>query len=357
MMKKLKVGIIGIGVIATTKHIPSLLKIDEVEITAICDIDLKKCENANKDFKLGAKIYDNYQDLCNDPELDIVHVCTPNPLHCEMTLAAFNNGKHVHCEKPMSCTYAEAKQMIEASEKANKKLTVGLNWRFRDAPMYIKGLVKEGYFGDVYYMKSQQLRPRRLPAYGVYTNKELNGGGVLMDGGPHSIDLPMWLMDNYEVESVRGVIADKMKDFPEGNDLGPWDPNDFDVEDSAFAIITMKNGMVIYLEVAWAINMAQDGLGIVASLAGTKAGADMVGPNFNTSVRLHQVINGKMSTTVPGLGMPPMMNMNDYEIKNWVDAILYDKEPPVLPEEAAVVTRVIESIYESAKSGKVVLFD
>lgn len=89
-------------------------------------------------------------------------------------------------------------------------------------------------------MKSQQLRPRRLPAYGVYTNKALNGGGVLMDGGPHSIDLPMWLTDNYDVASVRGVIFDKMKHYPEGNDLGPWDVNNFDVEDTAMAMITMK---------------------------------------------------------------------------------------------------------------------
>ena len=62
-----------------------------------------------------------------------------------------------------------------------------------------------------------------------------------MDGGPHSIDLPMWLTDNYEVASVRGVTFDKMKNFPEGNQLGPWDPNNFDVEDTAMAMITMKN--------------------------------------------------------------------------------------------------------------------
>lgn len=356
-MTKLKVGIIGIGTIASQKHIPSLAKLALVEITALCDIIPERCEKANQDFGLNARVYTDYRDLCSDPSIDVVHICTPNPLHCEMTLAAFDFGKHVHCEKPMACTYADAQKMIAASKKAGKKLTVGLQWRFREAPMYIREMVQKGYFGDVYYMKSQQLRGRRLPAYGVYLNKELNGGGVLMDGGPHSIDLPMWVTGNYEVASVRGVITDRMKYSVDGNALGPWDPNNFDVEDSAFAMITMKNGMVIYMETAWTINMLQSAPGIVVSLAGTEAGADMVGPQFNTSVRLNQIINGKQSITTPSLGMPPMMNMHDYDISHWIDAIIYDKEPAVLPEEAAVVTRVIEGIYESAATGKTIFFD
>ena len=76
-----------------------------------------------------------------------------------------------------------------------------------------------------------------------------------------------------------------MKNFPEGNDLGPWDPENFDVEDTAMAMITMKNGMMIYMETAWATNMIQEAPGVTISAAGTKAGADMVGPTFECSVR------------------------------------------------------------------------
>ncbi|HHV12160.1 MAG TPA: Gfo/Idh/MocA family oxidoreductase [Clostridiales bacterium] len=356
-MIKLRIGIIGIGVIANTKHIPSLMKIAQVEIVALCDILPECCEKANASFGLNAKIYTDYRDLCSDPSVDVVHICTPNPFHCEMTLAAFEFGKHVHCEKPMACTYEDSLKMIAASKKAGKKLTVGLQWRYRDQCVYMRDLVKQGYFGDVYYMKSQQLRGRRLPAYGVYTSKEKNGGGVLMDGGPHSIDLPMWIADNYEPMSVRGVITDKMRYSTEGNALGPWDPQNFDVEDSAFALITMKNGLVIYMETAWTINMIQSAPGIVVSLAGTKAGADMVGPQMNTSIRLNQIINEKQSITVPTLGMPPMMNMNDYDITHWIDAILYDRDPAVLPEQAAAVTRVMEGIYKSAATGETIFFE
>ena len=310
---------------------------------------------ANKDFGLHAKIYTDYKELCENKELDVVHICTPNPLHCPMTLEALKNGKHVHCEKPIACTYADAQKMITAAKEAGKKLTSGLQWRYNAAPLKMKEMVQNGELGDIYYVKSQQLRPRRLPAYGVYTNKALNGGGVLMDGGPHSIDLPMWLTDNYEVESVRGVTFDKMKDFPEGNDLGPWDPENFDVEDTAMAMITMKNGMMIYMETAWITNMMQEAPGVIASIAGTKAGVDMVGPTFECSVRTTKIVDGKLTTEIKNLEEP--VDMNAYDINHWIDAIQNGGEPAILPEQAATVTRVIEAIYESAATGKTIFFD
>ena len=297
-MKTLKIGVIGIGVIATTKHIPALVKRDDVEVVALCDVEREKAEKAKADFNLDATIHTDYKELCSNPELDVIHICTPNPLHCEMTLAALAGGKHVHCEKPMACSYADAQKMIAAAKEAGKKLTVGLQWRYNPAPLKMREMVENGELGEIYYIKSQQLRPRRLPAYGVYTNKELNGGGVLMDGGPHSIDLPMWLAGNYEVASVRGVTFDKMKNYPEGNSLGPWDPDNFDVEDTAMAMITMKNGMMIYMETAWITNMIQDAPGVVASIAGTKAGVDMAGPTFEASVRVTKMVEGELKTEI-----------------------------------------------------------
>ena len=354
-MKTLNVGVIGIGVIATTKHIPALLKREDVKITAICDIDTAKAEKAKADLGLDAAVYADYKEVCTDPSIDVIHVCTPNPLHHPITMLALNNGKHVHCEKPLALTYKDAREMVDTAKAKGLKLTSGTQWRYNPAPMKMKKMVEDGVFGDIYYVKSSQLRPRRLPAYGVYTSKEGNGGGVLLDGGPHSIDLPMWLTDNYDVKSVYGVTFDKMKNFPEGNDLGPWDPNNFDVEDTAFAMITMKNGMVIYMETAWATNLQQSAIGVVAEIGGNKAGADMVGPGFENHVRTTQIVDGKLTTTTEKIEEP--MNMNEYDIFHWIDAIQNDGEPAILPEQAATVVRVIEGIYESARTGKVVYFD
>ena len=355
-MRTLNVAVIGTGVIATTKHIPCLLNRNDVKIVAVCDIEKEKAEKAKADLKLeDAYVCTDYMDIVNDKNIDVVQVCTPNPSHYPITMAALKAGKHVHCEKPLALNYKDAREMVDTAKELGLKLTSGTQWRYNPAPMKMKQMVKDGVFGDIYYVKSSQLRPRRLPAYGVYTSKEGNGGGVLLDGGPHSIDLPMWLTDNYDVKSVYGVTFDKMKNFPEGNDLGPWDPNNFDVEDTAFAMINMKNGMTIYMETAWATNLQQAAVGVVAEIGGNKAGADMVGPGFENHVRTTKIVDGKLSTTTEKIEEP--MNMNQYDIDHWIDAIQNDGEPAVLPEQAATVVRVIEAIYESARTNSVVYFD
>ena len=355
-MSKVRVGVIGIGEIGTTKHLTQLARrSDAVEIAALCDIIPERCEKALKDFNLDAKVYTDYKELCADPTLDVIHVCTPNPLHKEMAICAMENGKHCYCEKPMALTYADCLEMIEVEKKTGKKLASGTQWRYNTATMEMKRMFEAGEFGDVYYIRSSQLRPRRLPAYGVYTSKELNGGGVLLDGGPHSIDLPMWLTNNYEVATVRGVTFDKMKNFPDANELGPWDPNNFDVEDTAMAMITMKNGMMIYMETAWASNMQQEAPGIIASIAGNKAGADMVGPGFETAVRVTKEVDGKLTTetVIP----EKKYNMWEYDMDRWVEAVTGDGEPAVNSYQSAVVVRVIEAVYKSAETGETIKFD
>lgn len=355
-MSTLKVGVIGIGEIGTSKHLTQLCRHkDQVEVTALCDIIPERCEKAIQDFGLNAKIYTDYKEMCADESLDVIHVCTPNPLHKEMSILALENGKDVYCEKPMALTYQDCLEMIEAEKKSGKKLASGTQWRYNTAPMEMKRMFEAGEFGDVFYIRSSQLRPRRLPAYGVYTSKELNGGGVLLDAGPHSIDLPMWLTNNYDVASVRGVTFDKMKNFPEGNDLGPWDPTNFDVEDTAMAMITMKNGAMFYVEMAWASNMLQEAPGIIASISGNKAGADMVGPGFEEAVRVTKIVDGKLTTEtrIPD----KKYNMWEYDMDRWVEAVTTGSEPAVTSDQAAIVTRVIEAIYKSAETGQTIIFD
>lgn len=355
-MSKVKVGIIGVGEIGTTKHLEQLkAHPDEVEIAALCDLLPERCRQANEKYGISAKIYTDYRKMMEEEELDVVHVCTPNPLHAEMSIAAFQKGKHVYCEKPLACTYKDAKEILAARDAAGKQLASGMQWRYNTAPMEMKRMYEAGEFGEVYYIRSSQLRPRRLPAYGVYTSKELNGGGVLMDGGPHSIDLPMWLTDNYEVASVRGVTFDKMKNDPEGNDLGPWDPENFDVEDTAYAMIQMKNGAVFYVETAWCSNMLQEAPGIICSIAGTKAGADMVGPGFENCVRITKMVDGKLKTDT--VDPENKYNMWAYDMDQWVKAVTTGSKPAVTGEQAAVVTRVIEAIYKSAETGGTVIFE
>jgi predicted dehydrogenase len=120
-------------------------------------------------------------------------------------------------------------------------------------------------------------------------------------------------------------------------------------------MITMKNGMVIYMETAWATNLQQSAIGVVAEIGGNKAGADMVGPGFENHVRTTKIVDGKLTTSTEKIEEP--MNMNEYDLMHWIDAIQTDGNPLILPEQQAVVVRVIEAIYKSAATGQVVYFD
>ncbi|PWZ78042.1 oxidoreductase, partial [Staphylococcus pseudintermedius] len=74
---------------------------------------------------VNVKVYQDYQELLKDQTIDVVHICTPNYLHCDMTVHALEANKHVMCEKPMAKTTAEAQQMLDAAKRTGKKLTIG----------------------------------------------------------------------------------------------------------------------------------------------------------------------------------------------------------------------------------------
>ena len=104
-MAKLRVGIIGCGGIANSKHMSALAGIEEVEMVAFCDIILEKAEKAVKEYGTpDAKAYEDYKELLKDDTIDVVHVCTPNRSHSFITIDALESGKHVMCEKPMAKT-------------------------------------------------------------------------------------------------------------------------------------------------------------------------------------------------------------------------------------------------------------
>src|SRR5699024_11146680 len=125
MTQKLKVAIIGCGGIAEATHNPRRHKIDHGEMRALCNIMHERSESAVKTYGTDdAKTYNDYLDVLQDKSIDVVHVCTPNHLHADITVAALESGKHVMCEKPMAKTSEEAYRMVEAAERTGKKLTI-----------------------------------------------------------------------------------------------------------------------------------------------------------------------------------------------------------------------------------------
>ena len=360
-----RLGIIGCGFIANCKHLISLAELKErVEIVAFCDLIEERAVKAAKEFGgEAAKVYTDYRELLKDESIDIVHVCTPNVSHCEISCAAMEAGKHVMCEKPMAINTEEARKMLDTAKRTGKKLTIGYQNRFRDDSIFLKKVVEEGTLGDIYYGKAYAIRRRGIPTWGVFTDKSKQGGGPLIDIGTHALDLTLWYMDNYDVHSVTGVSFEKMGNDPAscyGNNNGPWDTDTYDVEDSAMGFIKMKNGAVIVLESAWALNTL-DVREARCQICGTKAGAEMYkGSDESFQCRLNMTMGERLVTVNPEFAISKQSVVSTdadgvREQKAWLDAIDNDTEPVVRPEQALKVTQILEAIYQSSATGKEVL--
>lgn len=365
-MEKIKVGIIGCGGIANGKHFPALTKNANLcEIVAFCDIIVERAEKAAKEFGVSnAKVYKDYKELLANKEVELVHVLTPNVSHCVITVDAFEANKHVLCEKPMAATTKDAEKMIAAWKKTDKQFTIGYQNRFRDDVQSLKKSCENGELGDIYFGKAHAVRRRAVPTWGVFPNKALQGGGPLIDIGTHALDITLWVMNNYDVESVTGSVFFKMRDYPEGNLFGPWDPKTFEVEDSAFGYIKMKNGAAIYLEAAWALNVLE-AKEASTTLCGTLGGAEihhgMAYPKdeliFNRA-KNGILMEEKMSTigAIDFFKGGGQQAEGIAECTYWLKALQNNTAPLVKPDEAFMVTKILDSIYKSAKSEKTIEF-
>ena len=357
-----KVGIIGCGGIANGKHMPSLKKVPDCEMVAFCDIVVERAEKAAKEYGTpDAKVYSDYKELLKDPEIDVVHVCTPNRAHSFITVDALDAGKHVMCEKPMAINSAEAQKMLDAAKRSGKLLTIGYQNRFRPDSAYMKQEAEDGTFGEIYYAKATALRRRAVPTWGVFLNEYEQGGGPLIDIGTHALDLTLWMMNNYKPKYCVGTTYHKLnRDTDQGNAWGNWDPEKFTVEDSAFGFIVMENGATIVLESSWALNTL-DVREAVTTICGTKAGADME----NGGVRINGVRYGRQYVLEPNLQIQGAAfndalrgeSAADREERLWIEAVRGGAAPITKPEQAYCVTQILEGIYESAKTGKPYYFD
>ena len=359
--KILRLGIIGCGGIANGKHMPAEKRNPRAEMVAFCDIIPERAQKAKEEYGTeDSAVYTDYKELLKDETIDAVLVLTHNKEHCRITVDALNAGKHVLCEKPMATTYEEAVKMIEAAKKNNKVLTIGYQNRWRPDSMYMKQMAKDGEFGEVYYAEAIAIRRRAVPTWGVFIDEEKQGGGPLIDIGTHALDLTLHMMDNYEPAYCVGKTFHKLnKNTETGNAWGDWDAERFTAEDSAFGFIVMKNGAVIYLKSSWALNMA-DPREAITTICGDKAGADML-----DGLRINGVKNGRQYIMKPNFSTGGVAFFDgaggkepaDYEAANFSAAILDGQELNVKPEQAAVVTRILEGIYKSQQTGKPYYFD
>jgi len=360
---------IGCGGIANQKHFPALKANAELcEIVAFCDIVEERATKAAKEFgTTDAKVYTDYKELLKDKTIDIVHVCTPNVSHCDITVDSFAAGKNVYCEKPMAHNTKSAEKMMEAWKKSGKKFTIGYQNRFRGEVQNLHSACINGELGDVYYGKAHAVRRRGVPTWGVFPDKSQQGGGPLIDIGTHALDITLWCMDNYDVKSVSGSVFYKLgslQQATEGNLFGAWDPETFEVEDSAMGFIKMKNGATIHLEASWALNVLES-REASTTLCGTLAGAEIHSGMSHSKNELiyNRGRNGQlMEETLSPVGGVAFFGGGSgadgvIDCTQWLEAVKNGTEPLVKPEQAFVVTKILDAIYRSAEEGKEIVFE
>ncbi|MHA1723761.1 MAG: Gfo/Idh/MocA family protein [Promethearchaeota archaeon] len=212
--EKLKVGVIGCGIVAKNGHLPWYYRSPLAEIAAVADPDAKRLKIVQKAFKVN-KAYENPNDLLEDPEIDAVSICSPHWAHCEQVILAANNGKHVLCEKPIGINLSECDAMIKAVEKNKIIFQTATQKRFDPGFQMIKENLEEGKLGKVFhisvywYHSIPDLEAKWIKR-GLNIFKKLgidnaknqgawrltdkrSGGGDLLDHGPHYFDLFRWL--------------------------------------------------------------------------------------------------------------------------------------------------------------------
>src|SRR5437016_3002551 len=179
MAAPLKVGVIGVGGIAST-HFPGWKESPDAELYAFADLVPDVLQRVGT--KQGVtRRYERPGDLIADPEVDIVDICTPNNYHAPLAVAALEAGKHVLCEKPLAPTPAAVREMIAARDRSGKLLMTAQHFRFQGPARALKAEIDQGLLGDVYHARSWMLRRAAAPVRPGFIMKQHSSGGPRID--------------------------------------------------------------------------------------------------------------------------------------------------------------------------------
>jgi predicted dehydrogenase len=226
---KINIGVIGCNGMGWS-NVSSLLKMNDVDLTGICDVDKNVIDKRLADYaKLRTnkpKTYSDYRELLNDPAIDAIVIGTPDHWHCRMMVDAVNAGKHVYVEKPVANSIAECDIMVAAQKKTGKIVQAG-QWQ-RSGPHYKKAIeiVRSGVLGKIRlvkvwayqgWMKPVPVVADGTPPAGVDYKSWLGpapmrpfnqnrfhfnfrwfwdyAGGLMTDWGVHEIDIALYAMN------------------------------------------------------------------------------------------------------------------------------------------------------------------
>ncbi|MBN2504660.1 MAG: Gfo/Idh/MocA family oxidoreductase [Bacilli bacterium] len=335
----LKVAIIGAGNIARTIHLPAYISDPDVTVVGIADVNEQTLKATADQFNVANR-YTNYRDMITELSPDLVSVCSPNKYHFEQVMFALEKKAHVFCEKPPAINYREAKTMHELSRQNGLLLGFNFHHRYREETKIIKDWIDSRGTDKIYFCELEALRRRGIPGWGQFTNKEVQGGGPLIDFGIHLLDLALFLLDFPEPAYCLAMDYDLIGKIGGEGDFGKWDGGSkFQVEDSLFGQVTFKSGFSIQIKTAFAINMAEKSRMDLRFHAGDESISLSPLSVFNQDGLIRQ------SLIEPNRNLSALPSFLDY-IKGNSDV------KPVLSDSVLLTQKVIDCLYLSASTKK-----
>ncbi len=190
--RRLRVGLLGCGRIASAVHIPVSSTLPFVDLTALADSDTSLISQAAAEIRT-AQCYDDWTKLVEQADIDAVIVTLPTSLHVESAVAAFQRGLHVYVEKPLGVSCAEARTVWRAWRDSGKVGMVGFNFRFSPQVEATRQLIADGRIGAV--CGTRTLFTSRRKVLPEWKKRRRDGGGALLDLASHYFDLLPWLLE------------------------------------------------------------------------------------------------------------------------------------------------------------------
>lgn len=323
---------------------------DLARVVAICDRQKERVVALAERYHLSDyEIYDDYKKAIDEVDCDVVDICLPNFLHCEVALYAFSKGRHVVCEKPLAVTVEQAEQMVQASVDACKHLYYAEDWLFAPSINRARAILEEGAIGE---MKMFRARECHSGSHSPFVKTlQFCGGGTMIHLGVHPAGFALALKNNEWVSVM-------------GNVTGGGDQNlvhtDMEGEDFASAVVTFKDGTKAILEANF---LTVGGMEDIIDIYGTE-GCLHVDINFSSAVRCFSIPG--VSYTIEkaeitnGWSFPAVDEKYNLgyvdEIRHFMTCLHNDADAKVglRGVDGLEALYLIRAIYQSAKEGRVV---
>ncbi|MGQ9677796.1 MAG: Gfo/Idh/MocA family protein [bacterium] len=327
---RLRVAVVGCGIQAQVALIPALKSNPNVELTALCDKDVRKLRQLVSLHGVK-RYYTDFDRLKEDAGVQAIVVATPNYLHAPMAIAAMEYGKDVLCEMPLALNYQEAKEMVAAADRTQRRLMPCLVTRLRPDVQMVKRFVDGKELGRVYFCKTGWLRGREAwSPTGWWYEPHRAGGGAFLTLGSALLDSALWVLKPAKPVRVYGVAAKRNTGAA--------------VEDTAFALVRFDTDVVLTVEVGWSLLMERDF--IYFNLFGT-SGAALLNP-----ITINKEMHGRLVNITPQIPSRGLLRAAYQRlIEFWVDSLLQDIAPSETVADALTIAQITDGFYRSNTQG------